>query len=194
VRKIQVIASALAGLFLTSACAAGQIAATAEVQATLDGVNRTLGPIGLHGLSLGAPTEGPSYPAGSNIPINMVLVNSGNKPDKLVGITSSLAKSWSSYSKADANLVLNAPGARHAPGAQSVTIPPGSQIASGAVYGKQLVLLGTSRRIWPGNTVTVVFQFQNAGTIRVPVPVHLTEGERTGLTVPSETSPSPVGN
>ena len=193
-RKFRVIVLALAALSLTSACAAGQIAATAEQQATLDGVNRTIGPIGLHGLSLGAPTEGPSYPAGSNIPINMVLVNSGSKPDKLVGITSGLAKNWSSYSQADANLVLNAPGARHAPGSQSLTIPPGSHISSGAVYGKQLVLLGTTRRIWPGNTVMVVFQFQNAGTIRVPVPIHLTEGERTGLTVPSETSPSPVGN
>ena len=115
-QKIRLIALALAGLFLTSACAAGQIAATAEEQATLDGVNRTIGHIGLHGLSLAAPTKGPSYAAGSSIAIDMVLVNSGTTPDSLVSITSTAAKGWGTYSQGAANLVLNAPGARHEAG------------------------------------------------------------------------------
>jgi hypothetical protein len=41
--------------------------------------------------------------------------------------------------------------------------------------------------------VTLVFRFQNAGTIHVPVPIHLTNGGPGGLTVPSAPSLSPVG-
>jgi copper(I)-binding protein len=184
VQKIRLIALALAGLFLTSACAAGQIASTAEQQATLDGVNRTIGHIGLHGLSLAAPTKGPSYAAGSSIAIDMVLVNSGTTPDSLVSITSTAAKGWGTYSQGAANLVLNSPGARHEAGAHSVTIPAGSRVASGPASATQLIIEGTARRIWPGTIVNLVFQFKNAGTIRVPVPVHLTVGGEGGMTVP----------
>lgn len=184
VQKIRLIALALAGLFLTSACAAGQIAATAEQQATLDGVNRTIGHIGLHGLSLAAPTKGPSYAPGSSIAINMVLVNSGTTPDSLVSITSTAVKGWAAFSPGGANLVLNAPGARHEAGSQSVTIPPGSRVASGPGTPSRLIVEDTAHRIWPGNTVNLVFTFKNAGTIRIPVPVHLTVGGPGGLTVP----------
>lgn len=192
-QKIRVIVAALAALFLTSACAAGQIAATAEQQATLDGVNRTIGQIGLHGLSLVAPTKGPSYPAGSNIAIDMVLVNSGTKPDTLVSITSGAVKGWASYPQSAANLALNAPGARHEPGSTSLAIPQGSRVASGPTAKTQLVVLSTTRRLWPGNVVNLVFRFQNAGTIHVPVPIHLTNGGAGGLTVPRVESPGAVG-
>lgn len=184
VQKIRLIAGALAGLFLTSACAAGQIAATAEQQTTLDGVNRTIGQIGLRGLSLAAPTDGPSYAPGSSIAIDMVLVNSGAKPDALVSITSTAAKGWSSYSQGAAKLVLTAPGARHDAGKQSVPLPPGSRVASSSLSASRLILESTTRRLWPGTVVTLVFRFQNAGTIRVPVPVHLTDEVKPGLIVP----------
>jgi hypothetical protein len=192
VQKIRLIAITLAGLFLASACAAGQIAATANEKATLDGVDRHLGDIGLLGLSLGAPAKGPSYAPGSNIPINMVLVNSSHQTDKLVSVTSTAATGWASYPQRAANLVLSAKGGT-SPGSTSVSLPPNSRVLSGPTGKSRLILMHTTRGLWPGTIVHVVFRFQNAGTIDVPVPIHLTEGGSGGLTVPSVAGSSPVG-
>jgi hypothetical protein len=194
VQKIRLIAITLAGLFLASACAAGQIAATANERATLDGVDRRVGDMALLGLSLAPPAKGPSYAPGSNIPINMVLVNSGRQTDKLVGITSTAATSWASYSPDAANLVLNARGARHSPGSTSVAIQPNSRVSSSPASNSQFILMHTTQRLWPGTIVHLVFRFQNAGTINVPVPIHLTEGGNGGLTVPPVQNSSEVGD
>lgn len=192
-QKFRLIAITLAGLFLVSSCAAGQIAATANEKATLDGVDRHLGDIGLLGLSLGAPPKGPSYAPGSNIPINMVLVNSGHSPDTLVGVTSTAATGWGKYPRATAKVVLTPTGKAPSTGGTSVSIAAGSRVASGPTSKYQLVLTHTTRRLWPGTIVNVVFRFQNAGTINVPVPIHLTDGVQGGLTVPPVGSPSAVG-
>lgn len=182
-QKIRLIAITLAGLFLASACAAGQIAATADEKATLDGVDRHLGDIGLLGLSLGAPAKGPSYAPGSSIPIDMVLVNSSHQTDKLVSITSTAAKGWTVTTPGAPS---TAPVTARAPTlvGKPVPIPAGSRVQSGPGQKSQLILLQSTRRLWPGTIVHLVFRFQNAGTIDVPVPIHLTESGPGGLTVP----------
>jgi copper(I)-binding protein len=192
VQKIRLIAITLAGLFLASACAAGQIAATANEKATLDGVDRHLGDIGLLGLSLAAPAKGPSYAPGSNIPVNMVLVNSGHRTDKLVSITSTAAKSWASHAPAAASTVPLTARARSLVGT-GVQIPAGSRVQSGPRQRYQLILMQSTRRLWPGTIVHVVFRFQNAGTIDVPVPIHLTESGPAGLTVPPVATATAAG-
>jgi hypothetical protein len=193
VQKIRLIAIALAGLFLASACAAGQVAATANERATLDGVDRNLGDLSLLGLSLAAPAKGPSYAPGSNIPINMVLANNGRRTDRLVGITSTAATGWARYPRSAATSVLNASGTQPSSGSTWFAIPPNSRVASSPGSSSQLVLMHTTQRIWPGTIVHLVFRFQNAGTIDVPVPIHLTEGGSGGMTVPPVQGASEVG-
>jgi hypothetical protein len=87
---------AVAAALLTTACAAGQQAATANEQATLDGVNRTLGSIALRGLAIEAPAA-TSYAPGSSARLRLVIVNTGETTDKLTSITSSAASGWAAY-------------------------------------------------------------------------------------------------
>jgi hypothetical protein len=88
--------------------------------------------------------------------------------------------------------VLSAKGGT-SPGSTSVSLPPNSRVLSGPTGKSRLILMHTTRGLWPGTIVHVVFRFQNAGTIDVPVPIHLTEGGSGGLTVPSVAGSSPVG-
>jgi copper(I)-binding protein len=88
---------AVAVALLTTACAAGQQAATANEQATLDGVNRTLGSMALRGLAVEAPS-GTSYAPGSSARLLLVIVNTGETTDKLTSITSPAATGWAAYS------------------------------------------------------------------------------------------------
>jgi copper(I)-binding protein len=92
---------ALAAALFTSACAAGQDAQTAEVRSSLDGTYATLGKIALRALAIQAPADSLYYPAGSDAPLTLVLVNTDSsthaKPDKLVSISSPAAAGWAAY-------------------------------------------------------------------------------------------------
>jgi copper(I)-binding protein len=94
------IAAAVAASLLTSACAAGRHAQTAQERATLDGTYASVGSIDLRGLAIAAPS-GPSYPAGSAVTVKLVLINSSTgrsaKSDTLVGISSPAFNGWAAY-------------------------------------------------------------------------------------------------
>jgi copper(I)-binding protein len=115
------IGLAVAAALLTSACAAGQQASTANQKPTLDGTNATVGSMALRGLVIEAPDRGVNYPVGSDAAIKLVLVNTGSKPDRLVSITTKAAADWGSFSTADAATVA---AADTAPSTTSAVAPP----------------------------------------------------------------------
>lgn len=180
-RVIAGVGAAVAAVLLTSACAAGQQAQTANQKPTLDGTNATIGSIGLRGLAIEAPS-GPSYAVGSNPAIKVVLVNSGLKADALTSISSSEATGWGT-----------APGTSGT-GASStspVSIAAGDRVSYGVPEATDsLLLLGTKAALYPGTSITLTFTFAKAGSVSVQVPVHLTEGHQPASYVPAPSGAS----
>lgn len=231
----------IAATLFTSACAAGQQAQTADQKPTLDGTEASVGDLKLRGLVIEAPKSATSYAAGSNVPVKLVLVNTGQRSDTLTSITSSAIAGWGSYaSAADAAAVQAAASSSAAPPPaspstpspasssasaaktrpaktnpaktspaqlspatspsssavlpspqRSITVPAGSRVSWGVPDSKTaLLLLGLTKRGYPGTAVTLKFTFQRAGSVTVLVPIALTDGEQLSL-VPE---PSAGGN
>jgi copper(I)-binding protein len=135
------IALAVVAALLTSACAAGQQAATANEKPTLDGANAEVGSINIRGAAIEPPDGNtPYYPTGSDVYVKVVLVNNGNKPDRLTSITSPVASGWGAYATtADAQAVVGAHAAKTS--AHSVisnpveSTPPAPSTESGSAPG-----------------------------------------------------------
>jgi copper(I)-binding protein len=115
---------AVAAALVTSACAAGQQAATANEQSTIDGANASVGTINLRAAVLEAPSGNTAFwPAGSDVALKVVIVNNGTKPDRLVSVTSPAFSDWGAYATTQqADRVVNA----HAAAAASTSAPASS--------------------------------------------------------------------
>jgi hypothetical protein len=153
-------------LTLTSACAAGQVAQTANQKPTIDGTEANVGDIGLRGLAIVAPTSN-FYPVGSSARVRVVVVNSGEQGDRLTGISSSSIAGWRSFNNALA-AAANVGGVRVAP------IAAGGRLSYGVPESRSvLVLQGLKSKLFPGNSLRLTFTFARAGSITIPVPVQV---------------------
>ena len=183
---------AVAAALASSACAAGQHASTANELPTLDGINGSVGPINLRGLNIAAPT-GVSFPAGSNLSMKLVIVNNGQRADKLTSITSPAFSGWrASSSTAAASSATATPTPASAP-SQSVQIAPGLRKSWATPESTgALLLMHTKHAIYPGTTIGVTFTFARAGSITLAVPIALTARPNTAI-IPEPTTSSLEG-
>jgi copper(I)-binding protein len=174
---------AVAAVLLTSACAAGQQAATANQQATLDGVNQSIGSIGLRGLTI-EPPDGRSYAPGSDASIKLVIVNSGTKADRLVSISSPVATGWAAYrTTADAGLVE---------AARSSTAAPSSPAASSSAAGSASASSSASGSTSAAGSASASSPPASSSAAALPLPTPLTSvpipaGGRVSWGVPEAT-------
>jgi copper(I)-binding protein len=186
---------AVAAALATSACAAGQQASTANQVPTLDGTYGSVGQINLRGLNIAAPGEGStSYPAGSDVAVKLVIVNNARTTDRLSSITSPGFADWSTYATpADADAVVAANSATASPQTdtaaptaplpapnRSVRIQPGKRVSWGTPEAKGvLLLIDTTKKLYPGTSIPVTFRFANAGSVTLTVPVALSSSPNT---------------
>jgi copper(I)-binding protein len=187
------IGLAVAAALLSSACAAGQHAQTADEKATLDGTDVSIGSIDLRALAVEPPVTN-DYAPGSSPALKLVIVNSGATDDRLTGITSPLIGGWGAFtSKSAAAAAANPdPAATSAPRPiHSVTIPHGSRVSWGTPGAAgSLLLLDTKQTIYPGTDISLTFSFANAGTKTFSVPVQLTNGISNPSYIPAPPSDS----
>lgn len=197
VRRIGVGLVLAGAALVSSACAAGQHAATSNAQATQDGVNGDIGKIALRAVALEAPAGAPAYNAGADVALKIVIINNSGALDSLIGIQTAAAKSWEVFtSLGDAQVVLDANAAAAsssaAPstspssassssaaalptGSTSVDIPPGESVGYGTPTNKGAILLeGLTSVLYPAQTVPVTFTFKTAGSVTLQVPVQIT--------------------
>jgi len=203
-RAVLVAVCATGCALLTGACAAGQIAATADEKPSVDGTSGGVGHMKVVGVSIHAPT-GKSYAVGASVPLTAYIANNGDTPDKLVKVSSpSFPGGWDVVSTP--SLLAGpsgAPSSSTASGTSSgrpQTIPAGSAVSfglhdlspSGAGSPETIVLLGYKGDgpLFPGSAVQVTFTFANAGQATMTVPVQLGTFQG-GQTVP-EISTSPA--
>jgi hypothetical protein len=182
---------------LTGACAAGQVAATADEKPSIDGTNGGVGRINIVDVSLHAP-QGPSYPVGASVPMKAYIANNGETADKLVKVSSpSFPGGWDVVSTPSLDVGSSgARGSSTASGASTgrpVTIPAGEAVSfglrdlspSGAGSPETLVLRGYkgSGPLFPGETVQVTFTFARSGQATMTVPVQIGSAP-SGQTIP----------
>jgi copper(I)-binding protein len=78
----------IAAATLLTGCSAGQVSETARKIPSVPGVNTSAGDIAIRNALVAFPEEGEGYKAGSEVPLEMRLVNLGEEADALVGATS----------------------------------------------------------------------------------------------------------
>jgi copper(I)-binding protein len=119
------IGLAVAVALLTSGCAAGQQAQTADQKAVEAGTEANAGNIALRTVLIESPVgRTPYYPVGSDASLRLVLVNSGVKADQLTGITSPAFTSWGAFATtADAAAVSEAANPQTSSAAASSSAP-----------------------------------------------------------------------
>lgn len=129
VRRIG-IGLAVAAALLTSACAAGQHAQTADEKNSIDGTNASVGAVDLRAMVIDAPSGSTfGYPAGSDMVLKIVMVNNADKPEKLTSISSPSFSDWGAFtSPAAADEVIAAHAAAQSP--SSAAAAPSSAPAS----------------------------------------------------------------
>lgn len=83
----------LVGAFALTGCSSGQIAETAIKVAAIPGVDATAGDLAIRNVVVSFPAEGYTWPSGSNVPLQLTLINNGNTADRLTSVTSDLSSS-----------------------------------------------------------------------------------------------------
>lgn len=151
---------------LTAGCGAGQVTQTNSQVAAIDGASADLGSIAIRDVLIPYPEDRHGvYPAGSDVPVQLTIVNTGISADTLTSVTS--------------------PAAGRIPVQGTTTIPAGMSTASSGEAGQatgtpvspldvgelRIALTDTTRALRPGQNVEITLVFQNAGTITLPVPM-----------------------
>jgi copper(I)-binding protein len=191
------VAVAVAALALTG-CAAGQHAPTANEVPVVDGVSADAGPIALRAVTVAAPTQG-SYPADGDATLQLVIVNDGHDPDRLVGVrtpqanevrlfadaadadAANAAAPSSSASAEPSSSAASSPSSPSAPSSlESIDLPAGRAVSIG--YSPDLAVIqlhGLASALFPAESFPITFQFAGAGTVTFTVAVHLAPGPST---------------
>lgn len=219
VSRIGIGLIAVCAAALTSACAAGKQAQTAEETPAIDGTTARIGTMELHGFAVRPATDTTLHPVGSDVRVRVTLVNDAASADTLTGISTTVASGWGIYkSSADATAVEQAANTQSAPaagpsgassstgsdtgvgagapaqppvGATSIAIPAGRAVAFGTPTAtKVLMLLNLTKKVYPGTSIPITVTFAHAGSKTINVPVQLTDNQ-SRLTLPPNSSPAP---
>jgi copper(I)-binding protein len=156
----RVVACCAAALALVG-CGAGQITQTDNQVAAVDGAFGNVGnSIALRDVLLPYP-QNPTgtYPAGSTVPVVLTVVNQGDQPDELVAVTSPTGQAQ----------VLGA--TQIAAGTTVISTAGSAGPASPLVVGELRILLTNTQPLHAGLTTPITFQFRNAGSLTLPVPM-----------------------
>ncbi|GAB2584826.1 hypothetical protein Aab01nite_53680 [Paractinoplanes abujensis] len=130
------------------------------------------GDILLRGVRVAAPPQ-PQYPAGADADVWLTLLNEGRQPDTLTGVSSPAASSVVIRSDDDCDGTptvvssLTLPPASSRPGPANSDNP--STTAPFESYSLRLV--GLTREVLAGTTISLTFQFQRAPAVTLDVPV-----------------------
>lgn len=159
------IVACCAAAFALAGCGAGQQAQTAAQTAAVNGANADLGALALRDVLITYPEHhNGTYPAGSNVPVRLTIVNQTTSADTLMSVVT--------------------PAARQVLLEGTTTIPPGLSVSAGTEYSDpaapaspldvgqlRIVLVDATYPLRPGLNIEVTFVFQNAGPVTLSVPM-----------------------
>lgn len=143
---------AVGAAIAASGCASGQIAQTAEEQPGVPGAEGSVGAIQLHNVAVAYPASG-VYDVGSTARLTFVIVNDGDRGDRLVSVSSGSAK------------VVRIDG-----DGDAIKVGPQANVN---VYGDgpKVVLTNLVRQLRSSEQTSVTFRFAKAGEVTIQTPV-----------------------
>ncbi len=176
--------------------------------ASNDGSGGRVGPMLVRDVVLAYPeNETNLYPPGAEAPLELVIVNEGERPDTLVSVTTPAARAVLiqgnteiprgtavTVIEGDEQLRVPVPWMEPVPLPRpqqpSWPVAPGADSSVRLGFGElRIVLIDLTRPIRAGQSVPVTFLFRNAGTVTVPVPIAnpgLTREEIRSIPGPAE--------
>jgi copper(I)-binding protein len=189
-RLVPAILAGLATALVLAGCGAGQNTQTDATEPDVNGNLAQLGPIAVRDAKFANPGAR-SYTSGSTATLILTIVNTGATDDELVGVTSPVSDdieiTGDKSIPGRTSLVVGTPGQANPPtqssvvtttptatsGSSSATAPPPASSTAPAVErGKAMVVLKQLKMdLMPGLTYEVTFQFRNAGTLRMQLPI-----------------------
>lgn len=179
-RHTLAVAVAAASLVLAG-CAAGQHAQTVSQVGSVDGVSADSGTVGIRAAGLATPSDGKSWAAGADVPLELVLINNGTKDDTLTGITSDSAADTAVSGKP---IDLPAAGSSDPVLTSPLVIGAGKSVHVGlGVADAEIMLRGIKTALFPSQTVPVTFVFKSGAKIDATLAVKLSEGGKTDPTL-----------
>lgn len=159
----RIVACCAAALALAG-CGAGQITQTDSQVPAVDGAFADVGnTIALRNVLIPyPPNPAGSYAAGSAVPVLVAIVNQGDRPDELLAVSS--------------------PAASQVQLQGTTLIPPGTTVFSTSgtragqpvsplVAGELRIVMITNQPLHAGLNTPITFQFRNAGTVTLGVPM-----------------------
>jgi copper(I)-binding protein len=165
-RRMGIGLVAICAALLTSACATGQRAATANVVAAVDAASATVGDLQLHDVAIKPPADGPSYASGDAAELQLVIVNTGHATDTLQSVSSPVLSSYQVFATADEASAAAAPSVP--------ATPSDSTSASGSASGTPTdTASGTPTDSTSASGSTSASASASSSAPRLPTPVSL---------------------
>jgi copper(I)-binding protein len=162
--RIGVVGTIMLSLLVLAGCSSGQAGSPAPDPARieLDGVDGQVGRLRLLGVAVASPGgRGSMHIAGDSAALLLTIANDGKAADALIGIRADLAE----------HVVLLNGDASPVPRVD-VPVPPGSTAVLSEVTGPHLELSGLRETLRSGVSIPVTFEFRDAGSVTLEVPVH----------------------
>ena len=167
-RWVPVVVAGLSAALALGGCSAGQSTETSTQVGAVGGGRGDVKVSGepvmsIRNATLAYPKEGDLYREGSSAPLDAVLINQGNKDNKLVGASTPYAQSVTIGGTTDlpAHTTLRALG-QNTPSVEGF---PADQPTV------DIQVQGLNRDIRPGVTIPVTFTFAKSGAVTVQVPI-----------------------
>jgi copper(I)-binding protein len=184
-RRVIAVAALLAAAPALAACGAGSDANTSNAYAPTEanvlidsnGTSKTYGRNGIkiaQAFLLG-PQSGAQIAAGGSVPLYLSMVNYGATADTLQGVTVA----------GQGTASVKAPG--------PITLPPGRLVNTGRP-ASQVILEGTQKPLYGGESLALTLKFANAGDIQMAVPVVTRSREFADLPAAPSAVPSPTAS
>jgi periplasmic copper chaperone A len=162
----RIVACGAAAALALVGCAAGQITQTDSQVSAVNGTSGNAGnAIALDDALIPyPPNQQGVYPAGSAVPVLLTIINQAQSPEQLIAVTSPAASQVSV-----SGITQIPPGSMviGTSGALPVTGRPASPLVAGELH----IVLTTNRPLYAGLNTPVSFQFRNAGTVTLLVPM-----------------------
>ncbi len=150
-RRLSGPVAGLLAVLLAAGCGAGNRAQTYQQQTEADTTNDAVGAIAVRNLAIPAPPQGFVYKAGSDAPLQVILVNDGGEADRLVSASTPAARS--------VQVVGPTP-----------TLEVPRLATSDPAY--QLQLRGLTRDLAVGSWIELTLNFERNGSKTLLAPVH----------------------
>ena len=161
--RTRVVGTILLLLLALAGCGAGQAGAPNPDRARigLDSVDGQVSSLRLLSVSIASPgTRGSIHIAGDSAALLLTIANDGETEDELTGVTTDTAE----------QIVLRDGDASPDPRVEA-PVPPGGVAVLREVTGLHLELTGLQERLRSGFSVPVTFEFRDAGTVTLSVPI-----------------------